>query len=205
MNGFVLFASQTFCTTALVSLRVRGLKYLDPADGLLSLHHAYVLGGVPLREQLSGAQVVSSKDNPINQVLWLTWSWNWPREDSDYWDRLWWDRKSWRCERRGHSYSQQAACWGSRAKDCCCGDGDKSLVGAEEWDGLRLWANGGAAAVGGWADINLHGWYWDVESQTPTRGAGGAEGQRNEAQVLGRGRNLTWLCDGSENVSKCSS
>lgn len=45
--------------------------YLDPADGLLGLHHANVLGGVPLRQQLSGAQVVCSKDDPINQVFWF--------------------------------------------------------------------------------------------------------------------------------------
>lgn len=43
--------------------------YLHPADSLLGLHHAYVLGGVPLRQQLSGAQVVCSKDDAINQVL----------------------------------------------------------------------------------------------------------------------------------------
>lgn len=42
------------------------VKYLDPADSLLGLHHTYVLGWVPLRQQLSGAQIVSSKDNSIN-------------------------------------------------------------------------------------------------------------------------------------------
>lgn len=56
--------------------RGRDLEYLDPADSLLSLHHAYVLGRVPLRQQLSGAQVVSSKDNSINQVLWFAGSWD---------------------------------------------------------------------------------------------------------------------------------
>lgn len=55
-------------------------EYLDPADSFLGLHHAYVLGGVPLRQQLSGAQVVSSKDNPINQVFWFAGSWDWARE-----------------------------------------------------------------------------------------------------------------------------
>lgn len=48
--------------------------YLDPADSLLRLHHADVLGGVPLRQQLGGAQVVSSKDNAIDQVFWLAGS-----------------------------------------------------------------------------------------------------------------------------------
>lgn len=54
-------------------------EYLDPADSLLGLHHANVLGGVPLRQQLSGAQVVSSKDNSINQVFWFAGSWDWAR------------------------------------------------------------------------------------------------------------------------------
>lgn len=65
-----------------VRLAVSGcvLEYLDPADSLLGLHHAYVLGWVPLRQQLSGAQVVSSKDNSINQVFWFAWSWDWARE-----------------------------------------------------------------------------------------------------------------------------
>lgn len=48
--------------------------YLDPADSLLGLHHAYVLGGVPLGQQLSGAQVVCSKDDSINQVFWFAWA-----------------------------------------------------------------------------------------------------------------------------------
>lgn len=57
-------------------LRERDLEYLDPADSLLSLHHSYVLGRVPFRQQLSGAQVVSSKDNSINQVFWFAGSWD---------------------------------------------------------------------------------------------------------------------------------
>lgn len=73
------------CVFACVSqcIWVRGcvfFEYLDPADSLLGLHHAYVLGGVPLRQQLSGAQVVSSKDNSINQVFWFTGSWDWTGE-----------------------------------------------------------------------------------------------------------------------------
>lgn len=54
----------------------RGGAYLHPADRLLGLHHANVLGGVPLRQQLSGAQVVSSKDDSINQVFWLAGPWD---------------------------------------------------------------------------------------------------------------------------------
>ena len=53
-----------------------GRPYLDPADGLLCLHHSDVFGWVPLREQLGGAQVVGSKDDPIDEVFWLTGPWN---------------------------------------------------------------------------------------------------------------------------------
>lgn len=60
-------------------------EYLDPADSLLRLHHAYVLGRVPFRQQLSGAQVVSSKDNSINQVFWLAGPWDCARERQRAW------------------------------------------------------------------------------------------------------------------------
>lgn len=51
-------------------------QYLNPADCLLGLHHADILGRVPLRQQLSGAQVVSSKNDSINQIFWLAGSGN---------------------------------------------------------------------------------------------------------------------------------
>lgn len=52
------------------------VPHLDPADSLLSLHHSDVFGGVSLREQLGGAQVVGCKDDPIDEVFWLTGPWN---------------------------------------------------------------------------------------------------------------------------------
>lgn len=55
---------------------VLGLPYLDPADSLLCLHHSDVFGWVPLRKQLRGAQVVGCKDDPVDEVFWLTGPWN---------------------------------------------------------------------------------------------------------------------------------
>lgn len=52
------------------------VPHLDPADSFLSLHHSDVFGGVALGEQLGGAQVVSCKDDPIDEVFWLTGPWN---------------------------------------------------------------------------------------------------------------------------------
>jgi len=52
------------------------LPHLDPADSFLSLHHSDVFGGVALREQLGGAQVVGCKDDAIDEVFWLTGPWN---------------------------------------------------------------------------------------------------------------------------------
>lgn len=52
------------------------VPHLDPADSLLSLHHSDVFGGVALREQLGGAQVVGCKDDPIDEVFRLTGPWN---------------------------------------------------------------------------------------------------------------------------------
>lgn len=53
------------------------IDHLDAADGLLCLHHADVLGRCLVRQQLGGAQVVGCKDDPIDQVLWVTWAWYW--------------------------------------------------------------------------------------------------------------------------------
>ena len=55
---------------------VLGLPYLDPADSLLCLHHSDVFGWVPLRKQLRGTQVVGCKDDPVDEVFWLTGPWN---------------------------------------------------------------------------------------------------------------------------------
>lgn len=113
------------CLRMWIGARVGVFEYLDPADGLLGLHHSDVLGGVPLRQQLSGAQVVSSKDNPINQVFWLTGSWDWARERQ----RGWWLRgrqrerqsmfrlKGWSVQRRRYfNYCSQCAAWRKRSQ-----------------------------------------------------------------------------------------
>lgn len=73
------------CESAWLGVSGCVFEYLDPADSFLGLHHADVLGGVPLRQQLSGAQVVSSKDNSINQVFWFAGSWDWAREKQRGW------------------------------------------------------------------------------------------------------------------------
>lgn len=52
------------------------MPYLDTAHGLLGLHHADVFGRVALGQQLGGAQVIGCKDDPINEVLRFTRSWN---------------------------------------------------------------------------------------------------------------------------------
>lgn len=41
------------------------------ADGFLGLRHADGLGRVFIRQDLSAAKVVSSKDDPINEIFWL--------------------------------------------------------------------------------------------------------------------------------------
>lgn len=51
--------------------------HLDPAHGFLGLHHADVLGGRLVRQQLGGAKVIGSKNDPIDQVLGVTGSGNW--------------------------------------------------------------------------------------------------------------------------------
>lgn len=55
--------------------------HLDAADGLLCLHHSDVFGWCLIRQQLGGAKVVGCKDDPIDQVLRVTWAWDW-REES---------------------------------------------------------------------------------------------------------------------------
>lgn len=51
--------------------------HLDATDGLLSLHHAHVLRRCLVWQQLRRAQVVCSKNDAVDEVLWVTWPWNW--------------------------------------------------------------------------------------------------------------------------------
>lgn len=53
-----------------------GPDYLDAADGFVRLGHADGLGGVFIGQDLSAAKVVSSKDDPVDQVFRLTRTWN---------------------------------------------------------------------------------------------------------------------------------
>lgn len=53
------------------------MPYLDTTHSLLGLHHADVFGRVALGQQLGGAQVIGCKDDPIDEVLRFTRSWNW--------------------------------------------------------------------------------------------------------------------------------
>lgn len=50
--------------------------YLDTTDSFVGLGHADRFGWVLIRQHLSAAQVVSSKDDPINKVLGLTGTWD---------------------------------------------------------------------------------------------------------------------------------
>lgn len=50
--------------------------YLDTADSFMGLGHADRLGWILIRQHLSAAKVVSSKDDPINKIFWLTWTWD---------------------------------------------------------------------------------------------------------------------------------
>lgn len=56
--------------------RAQRSDYLDAADGFVCLRHAHGLGGVFIRQDLSAAKVVSSKDDPVDEVFRLTRTWN---------------------------------------------------------------------------------------------------------------------------------
>lgn len=158
----------TTCVYLYVWVSVPGcgcvFEYLDPADSLLGLHHAYVLGGVPLRQQLSGAQVVSSKDNSINQVFWLAGSWDWARERN----RGWWltgRHGEWQSAVRlkglgvwwrGYcNHCSQRAVWRNRAKHCRSEDGEMVItdwVSSEMATGcelmeVRCWGEAGLRLI----------------------------------------------------------
>lgn len=47
------------------------------AHGLLGLLHAGALCGCPLWQQVGAAQVGRCKDDAINKVFWVTWTWHW--------------------------------------------------------------------------------------------------------------------------------
>lgn len=51
--------------------------HLDATDGLLSLHHAHVLRWCLVWQQLRRAQIVCGKNYAVDEVLWVTWAWNW--------------------------------------------------------------------------------------------------------------------------------
>ncbi len=50
--------------------------YLDTTDSFMGLGHADRLGWIFIGQHLSAAKVVSSKDDPINKILWLTGTWD---------------------------------------------------------------------------------------------------------------------------------
>lgn len=50
--------------------------YLDATDSFMGLGHADRLGWIFIRQHLSAAKVVSSKDDPINKIFWLTGAWD---------------------------------------------------------------------------------------------------------------------------------
>lgn len=50
--------------------------YLDTTDSFMGLGHADRLGWIFIRQHLSAAKVVSSKDDPINKIFWLTGTWD---------------------------------------------------------------------------------------------------------------------------------
>lgn len=54
----------------------KGADYLDTRDSFMGLGHANGLGWVFIRQHLSAAKVVCSKDDPINKIFWLTGSWD---------------------------------------------------------------------------------------------------------------------------------
>lgn len=53
-----------------------GSEYLDAADGFVCLGHADGLGGVFIGQDLCAAKVVSSKDDPVDEIFRLTGTWN---------------------------------------------------------------------------------------------------------------------------------
>lgn len=50
--------------------------YLDTTDSFMGLGHADGLRGILIRQHLSAAKVVRSKDDPINEIFWLTGTWD---------------------------------------------------------------------------------------------------------------------------------
>lgn len=52
------------------------VDYLDTTDSFMGLGHADGLGGILIRQHLGAAKVVSSKDDPINEIFWLTGTWD---------------------------------------------------------------------------------------------------------------------------------
>ena len=67
------------------------LLYLNTPGGFLGLRHPHRLGGGLLREQLSAAQVVSSKDHPADQVVWVARPWDCVTEEEGEMKTLKWE------------------------------------------------------------------------------------------------------------------
>lgn len=56
------------------------VDYLDVADGVVGLRHPHRLGRVFIGQHLSAPEVISSEDDPVNEVLRLAGTWNWAPE-----------------------------------------------------------------------------------------------------------------------------
>ena len=46
--------------------------HFDPVHSLLGLFHSSIGGGVLVRLELGGAQVLGPKYDPIQEVIWIT-------------------------------------------------------------------------------------------------------------------------------------
>lgn len=71
---------ETNSWSGLIWLKV---DYLDVADGFVGLRHPDRLGRVFIRQHLSAPEVISSEDDPVNEVLRLAGTWNWaPKQNA---------------------------------------------------------------------------------------------------------------------------
>lgn len=181
------------CESELVSV----FAYLDPADSLLGLHHAYVLGGVPLRQQLSGAQVVSSKDNSINQVFWFARSWDWETHGEARLAKSVGRLILSGVKRGGFCKHSESACcvWKRSQTPSLWGKGEIEII---DWEEMSSEMATGCVLMevqnwweAGWAEMNLCLWYVDVYYLTPTLGhtvlpwSEGADGRPSPSHIPG--------------------
>lgn len=61
----------------------KGADYLDTTDSFMGLGHANRLGWIFIRQHLSAAKIVSSKDDPINKIFWLTGTWDFAKQNRE--------------------------------------------------------------------------------------------------------------------------